>query len=94
MTDTTDAAPNFAKWRAGILAATLLAGGGGYWLGQRGDAPAPTATSDDGRKILYYYDPMVPQERYDSPNALSSMGMAVIPKYLFLIHISEPTRPY
>ncbi len=81
MTDTTYAAPNFAKWRAGILAATLLAGGGGYWLGQRGDAPAPTATSDDGRKILYYYDPMVPQERYDSPNALSSMGMAVIPKY-------------
>ncbi len=56
MTDTTYAAPNFAKWRAGILAATLIAGGGGYWLGQRGDAPAPTATSDDGRKILYYYD--------------------------------------
>ena len=35
--DTTQA----ARWRAAILAAILVAGGGGYWLGQRGsDAPA------------------------------------------------------
>ena len=70
------------RWRAGILAAVLMAGGGGYWLGQRGnDGAAPTVASAEGRKALYYYDPMVPLEHYDNPNSLSSMGMKTIPKY-------------
>ena len=71
-----------ARWRAGILAAALIAGGGGYWFGQRGSegAASPAANSAE-RKILYYYDPMVPQERYDNPDSLSSMGMKTQPKY-------------
>lgn len=74
----TDATTN-ARWRAAILAAVLVAGGGGYWLGQRGgEDSAPSATE---RKILYWYDPMVPAEHYDNPNSLSSMGMKTIPKY-------------
>ncbi|MBA4308332.1 MAG: efflux RND transporter periplasmic adaptor subunit, partial [Sphingopyxis sp.] len=81
MTDTTHAAPNFAKWRAGILAATLLAGGGGYYLGQRGDAPAMSATSADGRKVLYYYDPMFPQQKFDKPGKSPFMDMELEPKY-------------
>ena len=76
MTGTTT---NAARWRAGILAATLIAGGGGYYLGQSGNT-GPSATAP-ARKILYYYDPMVPQERYDDPDALSSMGMKTQPKY-------------
>lgn len=69
-----------ARWRAGVMAAALIAGGGGYWLGHggAGDATAPTAKE---RKILYYYDPMVPLEHYDNPGALSSMGMKTQPKY-------------
>lgn len=71
-----------ARWRAGLLAAILIAGGGGYWLGQHGDNPPGPASSKSGsRKILYYYDPMVPQEHYDNPESLSSMGMQTIPKY-------------
>lgn len=71
-----------ARWRVGLLVAVLIAGGGGYWLGQRGnDGAAPTASSGEGRKILYYYDPMVPLEHYDNPDSLSSMGMKTIPKY-------------
>jgi membrane fusion protein, copper/silver efflux system len=67
------------RWRAGVMAAALIAGGGGYWLGQNGNnAPA---TSSPARKILYYYDPMVPLEHYDNPGALSSMGMKTQPKY-------------
>ena len=74
-----------ARWRAGIFAAVLVAGGGGYWFGQRGsDEVVPTAASANGRKILYYYDPMVPQERYDNPNSLSSMGMK--------LSLNMPTR--
>jgi membrane fusion protein, copper/silver efflux system len=67
------------RWRAALIGTLIFAGGGGYWLGQHGKhAPA---TSSPARKILYYYDPMVPLEHYDSPGALSSMGMKTQPKY-------------
>ncbi len=69
-----------ARWRAGVMAAALIAGSGGYWLGGRGTGAATTPTAKE-RKILYYYDPMVPLEHYDSPGALSSMGMKTQPKY-------------
>lgn len=73
---------NVARRGAAALAIALVAGGGGYWLGQREGAPATESGSgQDGRKILYWYDPMVPQEHYDNPNSLSSMGMKTIPKY-------------
>ncbi len=73
---------NVARRAAAALAIALVAGGGGYWLGQREGAPATESGSgQDGRKILYWYDPMVPQEHYDNPNSLSSMGMKTIPKY-------------
>jgi Cu(I)/Ag(I) efflux system membrane fusion protein len=68
------------RWRASILGAVLLAGGAGYWLGRPGANDAAT-TPSKGRKILYYYDPMVPLEHYQDPAALSSMGMATVPKY-------------
>ncbi len=72
--------PYAARWRAALLGTLIVAGSGGYWLGHRetGDATAPGAKE---RKILYYYDPMVPQEHYDNPGALSSMGMKTQPKY-------------
>lgn len=78
MTDATTA----TRWRAGILVAVLVAGGGGYWLGQRGGTATEAGSGQPGRKILYWYDPMVPLEHYDNPGALSSMGMkAAEPKY-------------
>lgn len=71
-----------ARWSVGILAAVLIAGGGGYWLGQRGGPATEAGSGQSGRKILYWYDPMVPLEHYDNPGALSSMGMkATQPKY-------------
>lgn len=70
-----------ARWGAGVLAIALVAGGGGYWIGQR-DGPASEAGSAQAaRKVLYWYDPMVPAEHYDNPNSLSSMGMKTQPKY-------------
>ena len=73
---------NAARLGAGLLAVALVAGGGGYWLGQRGQGPkAESGAAADGRKILYWYDPMVPAEHYDNPDSLSSMGMKTIPKY-------------
>ncbi|ALJ15559.1 Cu(I)/Ag(I) efflux system membrane fusion protein [Sphingopyxis italica] len=77
MTDATSA----ARWRAGILAAVLIAGGGGYWLGQRGDGQAPAEATAGGRKILYYYDPMFPNQKFDKPGKSPFMDMQLEPKY-------------
>ena len=70
------------RWGSGVLAIGLIAGGGGYWLGQQsGPAGAEAGSAEAGRKVLYWYDPMVPAEKYDNPDSLSSMGMKTVPKY-------------
>ncbi len=66
-----------------IILAILASGGIGYGIA-RWTAPSTSqvaGSASDGRKILYWYDPMVPQERYDNPDSLSSMGMKTQPKY-------------
>lgn len=63
---------------AGIAALVLAAGAGGYLIGRPGTPDGAAAQAD--RKILYWYDPMLPNERYEGPG-LSSMGMKLIPKY-------------
>ena len=77
MTDATSA----ARWRVAILATVLIAGGGGYWLGQSGKSDAPTETASGGRKILYYYDPMFPNQKFDKPGKSPFMDMQLEPKY-------------
>lgn len=71
-----------ARWRAGIIAAVLIAGGGGYWLGQRGNGEAvPTTASDGASKVLYYYDPMFPNQKFDKPGKSPFMDMQLVAKY-------------
>lgn len=67
----------------GLAAAiALVAAAAGYGVAQLGrNQMQPEQSSADGRKPLYWYDPMVPLEHYDNPNSLSSMGMKTIPKY-------------
>lgn len=66
----------------GAVALVLLAGAGGYGLAQLGRpadmAPPPAKVPE--RKVLYWYDPMIPMERYPGPGK-SSMNMDLIPKY-------------
>lgn len=72
-----------ARARVGLAlgALALAAGGLGYYVGSSGSGSrSPQAQGQSGGKVLYYYDPMVPQEHYDQPG-LSSMGMQTIPKY-------------
>jgi membrane fusion protein, copper/silver efflux system len=62
-----------------VLAIAVASGLVGYMLA--GGAPEQRATqSSAGRKILYWYDPMVPNEHYPGPGK-SSMNMPLIPKY-------------
>ena len=68
---------------AAAAAVVALAGGGlGYGLAHLQKPPVPSASTpgSEGRKILYWYDPMVPMERYPGPGK-SSMNMDLIPKY-------------
>ncbi len=66
---------------AALAAIALMAGGIGYFLAPSGGPSPVSREPENGRKPLYYYDPMVPQEHYNDPNSISSMGMKTIPKY-------------
>jgi Cu(I)/Ag(I) efflux system membrane fusion protein len=70
-----------ARWGAGALAIALVAGGGGYWLGQRGGPANGTGPAQSERKILYWYDPMVPSQKFDKPGKSPFMDMELVPKY-------------
>jgi Cu(I)/Ag(I) efflux system membrane fusion protein len=71
------------------VSAALLAGmGGGYWIAlQRHPASAVTSAAGsadhttDGRKVLYWYDPMVPNQHFDKPGKSPFMDMQLVPKY-------------
>lgn len=81
------------KVAAGGIALALAIAGGGYWLGSSGmlggGSPGASGSGESaggvtqdgsGRKVLYWYDPMLPMERYNAPGK-SSMGMDLQPKY-------------
>jgi Cu(I)/Ag(I) efflux system membrane fusion protein len=71
---------------AGLLLAALLVLSG-YFSGRRQlqtssaqtRSAMPTADGS-GKKVLYWYDTMVPQQHFDKPG-LSPMGMQMVPKY-------------
>ncbi|WP_062789212.1 efflux RND transporter periplasmic adaptor subunit [Aquitalea pelogenes] len=71
-----------------VVAVALASGGGGYWLARHGQTdhtanPAATAAgaTKDGRKVLYWYDPMMPNQHFDKPGKSPFMDMQLVPKY-------------
>ena len=69
---------------ASLLAALLLAAGAFYLgrtTGQATDASMAAATAPDGRKVLYWHDPMVPGPRFDKPGKSPFMDMQLVPVY-------------
>lgn len=77
-----------SKQAAIVVGSALLLAAGvgvGYWFAlsrtpATANATASHGAASDHQRILYWYDPMLPQERYDKPGK-SSMGMELIPKY-------------
>jgi Cu(I)/Ag(I) efflux system membrane fusion protein len=67
--------------------ALLVAGGfGGYWYAQRSMHAAPAAASapakgENGRKVLYWHDPMYPAQKFDKPGRSPFMDMDLVPVY-------------
>jgi Cu(I)/Ag(I) efflux system membrane fusion protein len=69
-----------------VLACALLAGCGEQMPPPRESAApatdaAPSQRQADGRTVLYWYDPMQPQQRFDKPGHSPFMDMDLVPKY-------------
>lgn len=62
---------------------------GGYWFNPRPvqtDAATESSAatndgSDENTKVLYWYDPMVPQQHFDKPGKSPFMDMQLVPRY-------------
>lgn len=67
---------------AAALLAGLAVGAGAVWLALKPaahEAAAPAAQAE--RKVLYWYDPMVPDQHFDKPGKSPFMDMALVPRY-------------
>ena len=73
-----------------VLMIAVLAGLLGYWLGKPSPAPnlpvdqnqPSSVTADQSeKKVLYWYDPMYPQQKFDKPGKSPFMDMELQPRY-------------
>lgn len=70
----------------GALIALIVAGVSGYFVARQ-SAPAVAAhgaaatTQSSGKTILYWYDPMRPDEHFGKPGKSPFMDMQLLPKY-------------
>jgi Cu(I)/Ag(I) efflux system membrane fusion protein len=71
--------PRLALIASAAAIAALAVGAGGYWLGASHMAPAPQA--EDASRVLYWYDPMVPDQHFDAPGKSPFMDMQLVPRY-------------
>ena len=63
---------------AGLAVAVAV----GFGLGRlTGHSAAPAPAQEAGRKVLYWYDPMVPAQHFDKPGKSPFMDMQLVPKY-------------
>ena len=67
----------------GVATISLVAGGGaGYWIAHQKDNPQSTlAGQQQDAKVLYWYDPMKPEQHFDNPGKSPFMDMQLVPKY-------------
>ena len=71
-----------ARLALGAAAIAIVAGAAGYGLGHLGKPPPPPPTAPQpGRKVLYWYDPMVPAQHFDKPGKSPFMDMQLVPRY-------------
>lgn len=69
-----------------LMLAALLLATGAFYLGREtaqpaDEAMAAPAAGTDGRKVLYWHDPMVPGQRFDKPGKSPFMDMQLVPMY-------------
>jgi Cu(I)/Ag(I) efflux system membrane fusion protein len=74
---------NRVRLASGAAVLALIAGAAGFGLAHLGSrpAPAPISVPPTGRKVLYWYDPMVPAQHFDKPGKSPFMNMQLMPRY-------------
>ena len=77
---TLDLSPR-ARLGLGAAALALVAGAIGYGIASLDPRDAATPAAENGREILYWYDPMVPSQHFDKPGKSPFMDMQLVPKY-------------
>ncbi|MDX2276165.1 MAG: efflux RND transporter periplasmic adaptor subunit [Hyphomonadaceae bacterium] len=65
---------------AGAFVVAAVIGFGGYWLGANQDHTGPSQSTGE-REVLYWYDPMVPDQHFDAPGRSPFMDMDLVPRY-------------
>jgi Cu(I)/Ag(I) efflux system membrane fusion protein len=73
--------PRIALMIAGATVTALAIGAGGYWLGVSQTQMPSAAQTEGGRRVLYWYDPMVPDQHFDRPGKSPFMDMPLVPRY-------------
>ena len=70
----------------GAVLLAAMSAAAGYWFARRGGeslhpVPSTSAAASHERKPLYWYDPMVPNQRFDKPGKSPYMDMQLVPRY-------------
>lgn len=81
------------KWSVFIIIAALLGAAGGYIVNhyytaheqmakmEMTSTSTPASQKQEERKVLYWYDPMFPQQQFEQPGKSPFMDMQLVPKY-------------
>ena len=73
---------NIALIIGSMMAGGIIAVGGyAYFAATHPSANTPPATEKEARKVLFWYDPMYPNTRFDKPGKSPFMDMDLVPKY-------------
>lgn len=62
-------------------ALTLVAGATGFGIASLGGGGSGSEATADDRDVLYWYDPMYPNQHFDKPGKSPFMDMELVPKY-------------
>ncbi|MGH8089855.1 MAG: efflux RND transporter periplasmic adaptor subunit, partial [Rudaea sp.] len=81
-------------WIVVVVSAMALSSATFYWLGARragSGASMPAAAVAADKRVLYWYDPMSPQQHFEHPGKSPLMpSMDLVPKYAGVPGESEP----
>ncbi|TDR45666.1 Cu(I)/Ag(I) efflux system membrane fusion protein [Tahibacter aquaticus] len=65
-----------------LLVGVVVGAGSTWWLVGRGHRGMPAAVpAPTEKKVLYWFDPMVPAQHFDQPGKSPFMDMQLVPKY-------------
>jgi Cu(I)/Ag(I) efflux system membrane fusion protein len=65
----------------GGVALLGLGGAGGLWWARYSTMPIAPEAAQSGKKVLYWHDPMYPQQRFDHAGKSPFMDMELVPVY-------------